>query len=59
MINFANKIEKLTKFLLKAITKAVETGEKIINVYTGAEDEIIKLKILIGKLSDIKKELQK
>jgi len=58
MINFAKKIEKLNKFLLKAITKAIEAGTKIITLYTGASDEIDKLKLLINKLVEIKKELE-
>jgi len=58
VINFVKKIDKLNKFLLKAITKAIEAGTKIITLYTGASDEIEKLKLIIGKLSEIKKELE-
>lgn len=53
MFLFGNKIEKLTKFIEKALTKAIEAGNKIIALYENAEDEIDSLKGVIEKLQEI------
>ncbi len=58
MFLFGNKIEKLTKFIVKALTKAIKAGNKIISLYENATGEISTLKGIIAKLEEIQTQIQ-
>ncbi len=58
MFLFGNKIEKLTKFIVKALTKAIKAGCKIISLYENAADEVAELKEIIAKLEEIQTQIQ-
>lgn len=58
MFLFGNKIERLKKFIIKALEKAVKAGNSIISLYNNAGTEIEKLKFIIGKLQTILDEVR-
>ncbi|MCD7780714.1 MAG: hypothetical protein LUH05_08610 [Candidatus Gastranaerophilales bacterium] len=51
-------IEKLTKFIIKALAKAIKAGNKIITLYDDSESEIVKLKEIIQQFEQIKTQLE-
>ena len=58
MFLFGNKIEKLEKFIIKALEKAITAGESIIQIYKEANPKVEKLKVLIEKLKSVLKEVK-
>ncbi len=58
MFLFLNTAEKLFKFIIKALSKAIKAGNKIISLYNNAEKEISDLKKIIDKLEEIKVQIE-
>lgn len=59
MLNINKKIEQLMKFIIKTLNVAIETGNNLIQAYNSADKKIERLKLVIGKLIETKKELEK
>lgn len=54
----ANRIERLNKFILKALAKAIKAGMRIIDLYTGLGDKVEKLKKIIATLQETVKKIE-
>lgn len=54
----ANRIERLNKFILKALAKAIKAGTRIIELYTGLGDKVEKLKKIIETLQETVKKIE-
>ncbi len=52
------RMERLNRFILKALTKAVKAGLKIIELYTGLGGKIEKLKKIVSTLQDTIKKVE-
>lgn len=52
------RMERLNRFILKALTKAVKAGLKIIELYTGLGGKIEKLKKIVATLQDTIKKVE-
>ena len=48
----ANRIERLNKFILKALNKAIKAGTRIIDLYAGMGEKVEKLKKIIATLQE-------
>jgi hypothetical protein len=55
----SKKIDRLTVFIIKALQKSINAGNKIIETYQNTEPKIQKLKIIIVTLEDALAKLQK
>lgn len=54
----ANRIERLNRFILKALTKAIKAGMRIIDLYTGLGNKVEKLKKIIATLQEAVKKIE-
>ena len=54
----ANRIERLNKFILKALAKAIKAGTRIVELYTGLGDKVEKLKKIIATLQETVKKIE-
>lgn len=54
----ASRIERLNKFILKALAKAIKAGTRIIELYTGLGDKVEKLKKIIATLQETVKKIE-
>lgn len=53
-----NRIERLNKFILKALGKAIKAGTRIIELYTGCGEKIEILKKVIETLKETVRKIE-